>query len=137
VAAFTARFKRAPGAFKYGELALRNRCSHYGSLENGVVFSKLQPGLSTVFMRDNGAVAMKTWMGADNQLLPRIRYALQYGVLLAEFDNTARRGIPGPLVARWGPGNWSGSQDSKLRTLRAGAALQTSGGKRFFQEPKP
>ncbi|MCC6389268.1 MAG: hypothetical protein IT167_01600 [Bryobacterales bacterium] len=132
VAAFTAGFKRAHGAFKYGELALRNRGSHYGSLENGVVFSKLQPGLSTVFMLDNGAVAMKTWMDADNQLLPRIRYALQNGVPLIEFDNTARRGIPGPLVARWGPGNWSGSQDSKLRTLRAGAAIQTSGGKRFF-----
>ncbi|MCC6369157.1 MAG: hypothetical protein IT165_37010 [Bryobacterales bacterium] len=131
-AAFTAGFKRAHGAFKYGELALRNHGSHYGSLENGVVFSKLQPGLATIFILDNGSFAMKTWTDADNQLLPRIRYALQNGVSLIEFDNAARRGIPGPLVARWGPGNWSGSQDSKLRTLRAGAALQTSGGKRFF-----
>jgi hypothetical protein len=132
VAAFTAGFKRAHGAFKYGELALRNHGSHYGSLEDGVVFSRLQPGLSTIFILDNGAFAMKTWTDADNQLLPRIRYALQNGVPLIEFDNAARRGIPGPLVARWGPGNWSGSQDSKLRTLRAGAALQASGNKRFF-----
>ena len=33
---------------------------------------------------------------------------------------------------RWGPGNWSGSEDSKLRTIRSGAALQWSGGKRFL-----
>ena len=40
--------------------------------------------------------------------------------------------VPGPLVSRWGEGNWSGSVDRKLRTLRAGAALQEADGKRFL-----
>ncbi len=75
---------------------------------------------------------MKTWSEADNQLLPRIRYARQNGVPLVEFDDAARATVPGRLVARWGPGNWSGSEDSKLRTMRSGVALQQNGGKRFL-----
>jgi hypothetical protein len=35
-------------------------------------------------------------------------------------------------VNKWGPGNWSGSEDLKLRTIRAGAALQWNGKKRFL-----
>ena len=27
--------------------------------------------------------------------------------------------MPGPLVAKWGPGNWSGSAEKNLRTIRA------------------
>ena len=40
--------------------------------------------------------------------------------------------VPGSLVNNWGAGNWSGSEDEKLRTMRAGLALQTSHGKRFL-----
>lgn len=126
VAAFTGGFKRTHGAFRYGELALRNHASHYGFVEEGVVFSKLQPGLATLFVLDDGRVEMKTWTEADNALLARIRYARQNGVPLIE------SGTPGPLVARWGPGNWSGSEDEKLRTLRAGVAIQSSHGKQFL-----
>lgn len=132
VATFTAGFKRAHGAFKYGELALRNHGSHYGFVENGVVFSKLQPGLSTIFMLDDGSIQMKTWSEQDNSLLPRIKHARQNGVPLVEFDEATQSTVPGRLVARWGPGNWSGSEDSKLRTLRSGAALQKRAGKRFL-----
>ena len=39
---------------------------------------------------------------------------------------------PGPLVARWGTGNWSGSENEKLRTMRAGAGLQELDGGRFL-----
>ncbi|HWU37945.1 MAG TPA: hypothetical protein VN203_09825, partial [Candidatus Acidoferrum sp.] len=48
VAAFTGGYKRTHGAFKYGALALENFGSHYGFLENGIVFSTLQPGLATL-----------------------------------------------------------------------------------------
>ena len=41
-------------------------------------------------------------------------------------------GIPGPLVAQWGPGNWSGSADEQLRTVRAGLCLQSHGSRRFL-----
>jgi hypothetical protein len=131
-AVFTAGFKRTHGAFKSGEFALKNHGSHYGFLENGVVFSRLQPGLSTIFVRADGYVGMKTWEEGDNKLMPGIRYARQNGVPLVEFDDTTQSGVPGRLVNRWGPGNWSGSEDAKLRTMRSGAALQQSGAKRFL-----
>ncbi len=132
VATFTGGFKRTHGAFKYGDLSLRNHGSHYGFVESGVVFSKLQPGLSTLFVLDDGSVAMKTWTEADNKLLPRIKHARQNGVPILEFDAVSQSSAPGPLVGRWGPGNWSGSADAKLRTMRSGAALQRNHGKRFL-----
>ncbi|MBZ5610462.1 MAG: hypothetical protein LAP38_19550 [Acidobacteriia bacterium] len=132
VAAFTAGFKRTHGAFKYGDLALKHHGSHYGFIEDGVVFSKLQPGLATILVLDDGSILMKTWSEADNQLLPRIKHARQNGVPLVEIDEATQSTVPGRLVARWGPGNWSGSEDAKLRTLRSGAAVQRNHGKRFL-----
>jgi hypothetical protein len=126
VAIFTGGFKRAQGAFKYGDLALRNHGSHYGFIENGVVFSKLQPGLATVFVLNDGSIGMKTWTDRDDALLPKIEHARQNGVPIIE------SGAPGPLVNRWGAGNWSGSEEGKLRTMRSGAAVQTNGRKRFL-----
>jgi len=132
-ATFTGGFKRVHGAFSYGALALKNHGSHYGFLENGVLFSKLQPGLATVYVLDDGWVDMKTWTERDNDLLPRIRYARQNGVpIIAEFDQTTQMSIPGPLVSRWGDGNWSGSVNKKLRTMRAGLAFQESKERRFL-----
>lgn len=132
VAAFTGGFKRHHGAFKYGEFALKNHGTHYGFIENGVVFSKLQPGLSTILVLDNGSIEMKTWAEADNALLPRIKHARQNGVPLVESDRTSQSPVPGRLVTRWGPGNWSGSESGKLRSMRSGAALQSRHGKRFL-----
>jgi len=132
VATFTAGFKREHGAFKYGELALKNHGSHYGFIENGVVFSKLQPGLSTIFVLDDGSIGMKSWTEDDRRLLPRIKHARQNGVPIVEFDPASQSTVPGTLVKTWGPGNWSGSEDVKLRTMRSGAALQRSGTKRFL-----
>jgi hypothetical protein len=133
VATFTGGFKRIHGALKHGPLALRNHGSHYGFVENGIIFSKLQPGLSTIYTLRDGRADMKTWREEDHFLLSDLRYARQNGVpLIAGFDQAAQMSIPGPLVSRWGEGNWSGSKDEKLRTLRAGAALQESEGKRFL-----
>ena len=132
VAAFTGGFKREHGAFKYGELAKKNHGSHYGFVEQGVVFSRLQPGLATVFGLDDGSIQMKTWSEDDNRLLSRIRFARQNGVALVERDATTGEIEPGKFVGNWGLGNWSGSADEKLRTLRAGACLQESGNKRFL-----
>ncbi len=132
VATFTAGFKRKHGAFKEGELAFRNHGTHYGFIENGVVFSKLQPGLSTIYVLDDGSIGMKTWTVADGKLLPRIKHARQNGVPVIEFDEATRSGAPGALVSRWGPGNWAGSETKQLRSMRAGAAIQRSHGKRFL-----
>ena len=132
VATFTGGFKREQGAFKFGELALKNHGSHYGVLENGVVFSKLEPGLATILVQDAGSVQMKTWQTQDDQILASIKYARQNGVPLVEFDEQSQSTVPGRLVNTWGAGNWSGSEDRKLRTIRSGAALQGNGTKRFL-----
>ena len=132
VATFAGGFKRMHGAFKYGQLATVNHGSHYGFVENGVEFSKLQPGLATVFVLEDGSVQMKSWDAQDNRLLGKIRYARQSGVPLVELDDRSQSTVPGKLVNQWGPGNWSGSEDMKLRTLRAGAALQSNGKKLFL-----
>jgi len=132
VATFTGGFKRSHGAFKYGDLANHNHGSHYGFMEKGVVFSTLQPGLATLLVRDDKTVEMKTWSEADNEQLGHIVTARQNGVPLVEWDGSAQQPVPGRLVGKWGPGNWSGSEDKKLRTLRAGAALQQTDTKRFL-----
>jgi hypothetical protein len=132
VATFTGGFKRTHGAFKSGELATKNRGSHYGFAQDGVVFSKLQPGLATIFVLDDGSVQMKTWDTQDDGVLPKIKHARQNGVPLVEFDERSQATVPGRLVNKWGPGNWSGSEEMKLRTIRAGVALQSNGRKRFL-----
>jgi hypothetical protein len=132
VATFSGGFKRTHGAFKYGEFASKNYGTHYGFLENGVVFSKLQMGLATIFVLDDGSVQMKTWEAQDDQILANVKYARQNGVPLVEFDERSQSTVPGRLVNSWGPGNWSGSEDMKLRTMRSGAALQLNGKKRFL-----
>ncbi len=133
VAAFTGGFKRHHGAFKYGELSLKNHGSYYGFVERGVIFSTLQPGLATLYALTDGQIDMRTWTSADNKILPKVADARQNGVpLITGFDPLIRMSQPGPLVARWGMGNWSGSGDEKLRTMRAGAALQELDGKRFL-----
>jgi hypothetical protein len=132
VATFTGGFKREHGAFKYGDFAGRNRGSHYGFIEEGVVFSKLQPGLATLYVLDNGSVHMSTWSEAGDRPLARIRYARQNGVPLVEPDPATGGPASGALVAKWGPGNWSGSASGELRALRAGACVQEANGRQFL-----
>jgi len=132
VATFAGGFKRRHGAFKFGELAWKNNGTHYGFMEEGIVFSKLQPGLATLFMLDDGSIQMETWNAQDARNLDRVRYARQNGVPLVEFDERSRSTVPGPLVNNWGAGNWSGSEEGKLRSIRSAAALQSNGRKRFL-----
>jgi hypothetical protein len=132
IAAFTAGFKRQHGAFKYGDYATVNFGMHYGFIEQGVILSKLQPNLSTLYVLNDGTIEMKTWQEEDNALLPQIRFARQNGVPLLETDTETGLGVPGDRVTQWGAGNWSGSAEAKLRTLRAGACIQEADGKRFL-----
>ena len=131
-ATFTAGFKRLHGAMRWGALAQVNHGSHYGFIENGVVLSRLQPGLATVLGFDDGRVELETWSQADERELERVRFARQNGVALIERNPVSGRSEPGALVTQWGQGNWSGSEDKRLRTLRAGLCLQENGGNRFL-----
>lgn len=125
-ATFAGGFKRTHGAFKWGPFANVNEGSHYGFVEQGVIFSKLQPDLSTLYVLDDGTIGMKSWTKADDALLPRLRFARQNGVALVE------NGVPGKYVTQWGAGNWSGSAEAKLRTLRAGACMVGRGDRRYL-----
>lgn len=132
IATFTGGFKRTHSAFLYGDLAVRNHGTHYGFVENGVVLSTLQPGLATLLVMADGHVDMKTWTETDRAGVQQIRHARQNGVPIVEYDEGTRTTVPGRLVNRWGPGNWSGSQDMKLRTIRAAAAIQANGHHRYL-----
>ncbi len=134
VAGFVGGFKRYHGAFRDGPLAQRNHGSHYGFLEEGVLFSTLQPELATLYLLDDGQVDMKTWTAEDTKtLLPRVRSALQNGVpLVTEYDANGRISVPGPLVNRWGDGNWSATADLKQQSMRAAVALQEFQGRRYL-----
>ena len=130
-ATITGGFKREHGAFKYGEFAGKNAGSHNGFLENGVLLSTLQPGLSTFLVDDKGRVDMKTWTATDQGDVPRLRHARQNGVPLVETDASGQARA-GRLVGEWSAGNWSGSETKQQRTLRAGLGLVESGGRRFL-----
>ncbi|MGA1824659.1 MAG: hypothetical protein ACMUIP_08335 [bacterium] len=131
-ATFIGGFKRYHGAFRYGELAFKNQGSHYGFIEAGTVLSRLQPGLATVIIYDDGRVDLKTWTEQDNENMAHINYARQNGVPIIEYDEKAGLAKPGALVSNWGQGNWSGSADKRYRTLRAGLCVQESGRKKFL-----
>jgi len=132
VGTFTGGFKRDHGAWRFGPWASQNNGTHYGFIVNGVVESKLQPELATLFVLDDGTIGMKSWAEEDNALIPRIRFARQNGVPLVVRDPATGKSMPGPMVQQWGAGNWSGSAEAKLRTLRAGACLRSAEGKQFL-----
>ena len=131
-ATFVGGFKRIHGAFRYGPLANVNHGSHYGFIERGVIFSKLQPGLATVVVYADGRVDLKTWTAADDAQLPWVRHARQNGVAIVEQDRATGATRPGAFVGEWGPGNWSGSADEKLRTVRGGLCLVEGEDRRFL-----
>ena len=125
-ATFTGGFKRDHGAWRFGEWAHFNWGHHYGFLTHGVVFSRLWPGLATLYVTTEGEVGMRTWTEGDAGMLGDLVFARQNGVPLIE------NGVPGDRVTWWGGGNWSGSAEAQLRTLRAGACLRTVEGRPFL-----
>jgi len=131
-ATFTGGYKREHGAFRMGDYAFSYNGHHYGFVVDGVVLSKLVPDLSTLYVLDDGTIGMRTWAVEDEALLPQIRFARQNGVPLIAPDPATGDSVPGPLVRAWGPGNWSGSAEAQLRTLRAGACMKTVQGRQML-----
>ncbi len=132
-ATFTGGYKRDHGAFRYGDLATFNHGHHYGFMVNGTVLSRLWPGLSTIYVTEDGTFGMTTWtQELNDELLPHLRFARQNGVALINPDPETGEGVPGDRVTQWGAGNWSGSADAQLRTLRAGSCLREVNGRQFL-----
>ncbi|MDG3042969.1 hypothetical protein [Roseicyclus marinus] len=125
-ATFTGGFKREHGAWRFGDYATFNWGHHYGFLTHGVTFSRLWPTLATLYVLDDGTIGMRSWTEEDAALSDRLVFARQNGVPLIE------NGVPGDRVTSWGGGNWSGSAEANLRTLRAGACLRSVEGRQFL-----
>gem|GEM_PF-369316 len=144
-ATITGGFKREHSAFKAGPLARVNAGSHYGFMEDGVILSRLQPGLSSVISRLDGVTELKTWDEGDDRRLSSFRSVRQNGVPLIEAVAGGGPGMPGATVNNWAEGNWSGAlvvatnddgtrrNSGALRSLRSGLCVQTaSNGKRWL-----
>ena len=119
-ASFTGGFKRMHGAFRKGTYSVTNDGSHYGFVENGVMFSRLHPGLATVLIKTSGDIELRTWQKNDDLQSAKVLFARQNGVPIVEWDQSKNQPKPGRFVGNWGHGNWSGSQTGKQRSLRAG-----------------
>ena len=126
VSTFTGGFKRSHGAFKAGERALQSSGTHYGWVEHGVVESKLHVGLATAVGWADGSVEVKVWGPEDQARLAQVRWARQNGVPLLQTDPETGQRRPGDLVTAWTAGNWSGSAEGKLRSVRASLCVQDS-----------
>ncbi len=132
IATFNGGFKREHGAFKFRDLATYNGGHHYGFVINGVVLSKLQPSLATLYTLTDGTIGMKAWEEADNEtLLPRIRFARQNGVPLI-VTNEQGESVPGDRVRDWLGGNWYGNANAEIRTVRSGICLKEAAGRQFL-----
>jgi hypothetical protein len=140
VAHLTAGFLRSHGAFKWGPFAEGNHGHHYGMIENGVVLSRLMPGLATFILDKDGRVDLRTWTEEPfDPALPNsfasyanILSARQNGVPLVEWSEELNRSVPGEWVDDWGPGNWSGDAHANLQSMRSALCLQDSERGRFL-----
>jgi len=129
---FAGGFKRDHGAWRLTDFAYSNHGHHYGFLVNGVVLSRLQPGLATIFVLQDGSVHMAIWGDDLNPLLPHIRFARQNGTPVIQPDPETGVGVPGAQVRSWMGGNWSGSAEAQLRTTRSGLCMREADGRQML-----
>lgn len=128
---FAGGFKREHGAFKFGPLSKVSHATHFGFMEQGTVFSRLQPKLATVWIGLDGAIDLLTWPENVSELFLKTWCVRQNGVPLIEGMDATGLPIPGVYVNQWGPGAWSGSQNGDFLTVRSAIALQQMGARRF------
>lgn len=132
VGVFVGGYKRTHGAMRAGALSKVNDGSHYGFVAFGAELSRLQPGLATVVVWADQRVELRTWTEADAARLDQVRHARQNGVPLIERDAVTGVSSPGALVRDWSAGNWSGSAEGQLRSVRGGLCVQESAEGRFL-----
>jgi hypothetical protein len=125
VSVFIGGYKKTHGTFKYGE----HQGKTYGFMENGVVLSKMEAGLATIYSTKDGEVHIGKWPKDKNEeaiLMKNVVSARQNGVMI--IDNYE----PGKHINSWGGGNWSGDVNGNLRTLRSTVCMQRTNGKKYL-----
>lgn len=115
-AVFTGTFKRSHGAFHRGPLSTVNRGSHYGFVEDGIVWSRPSPGLATLTVDWEGRVDLDVWSEQDD--VGTVRHLRQNGVPLVHGSEV------GSYVFDVQNGNWSGSVSGEARSMRAGLCIR-------------
>lgn len=131
IATISGGFQLKHSHFQWGRYSSVNKSTHFGFIENGVVMMPPNPGLSTLYVRLDGSINMKTWTERDNSELPKIRYLRQNNLPLIEPDENGV-GIPGDHVGNRSHGNWSGSAEGNNYTPRGAACLIEEGGEQYF-----
>lgn len=134
VAVFTGGFKRSHGAFHRGPLSTQNQGSHYGFVEDGIVWSQPQPGLATLLVTWDGEVDIAVWQASHQ--VEDYRHVRQNGVPLVQ------DGQLGSQVFDFAQGNWSGSVKGNARSMRAGLCVRGEASARellygYFTEATP
>ncbi len=129
---FAGGFKREHGAFAFGPFSKINNNSHFGFVENGVVLSRLNPGLATAVIAPDGSMDMLTWPENGDKDFRYILHARQNGVPIIDGVDADGISVPGALVNKPGDGAWSGSANGRLLTIRAGMGIQEHDGHRFL-----
>ncbi len=129
---FAGGFKREHGAFAFGPFSKLNNNSHFGFMENGVVLSRLNPGLATAIITPDGSMDMKTWPEDGDKDLRYLVHARQNGVPVVDGIDANGVSIPGALVNKSGDGAWSGSASGRPLTIRGGMGMQEHDGHRFL-----
>ncbi|MCX8501826.1 MAG: hypothetical protein ORO03_09070 [Alphaproteobacteria bacterium] len=97
-----------------------------GITQSGVLLSRLQPGLATVYGLSDGRIGIKAWQESDQSSLgPLSQFALQNGFMILD------DGAVAPMVWKRS-GNWNGNDQWPRSQVRSGLCLQKSGGKEFL-----
>jgi hypothetical protein len=113
IAVFAGGFKRLHGALQDG--------TYYGFVEDGVVLTKLRPGLATLYSTVEGRIALDSWAG---QPASPLLFARQNGIPILDNGVAGRR-----LEDR--SASWSTGPDGNPRTARGGACI-IEGEQRFL-----
>lgn len=132
IATFTAGFKREHSVFQQGPWSKMHRGSHYGVIENGVIFSSMIPGLATLVTMKDGSIDYRVWSEADTLAVAKFKHARQNGMPLIEPDEKTGEPTPGKLVTQHMVGNWGDSSAGDPRSIRAGSCFQETPAGRFL-----
>lgn len=125
VGVFIGGFKTRHNTINYGP----NKGKTYGFIEKGVELASMSGGLATAYLKIDGRFEVDKWPEEKNsqeKLKREVIAARQNGVLL--IDNYQ----VGKYVNNWGQGNWSGSAEGSLKTMRSGICIQEKEQKRFL-----
>lgn len=129
VAVFAGGFKRKHGVLNAHPLGKVNNGTHYGFMQQGVVLSRLWPGLASASILPDGRLDLFTWPADGDSRLPEFLHIRQNGLPLIEGVDPAGMPVPGEYVKDWKGGAWSGNIEGQQLTIRMGMGIQKHGGR--------